>query len=74
MALTPPLGPRRGSQLFRIGEKVRPGISGGKTHLTEYPRSPSVKHMEIRSAPISTDPIRPFPRKVHERRANRCPA
>ena len=46
----------------RLGEKVRPGTSGKiKAGQRECPKGPSVKEHEIRSDPISADPICPFP-------------
>ena len=47
----------------RSGKKVRPGTLGKiKVGSRECPKSPSVKKHEIRSDPISADPVRPFPR------------
>ena len=46
----------------RLGKKVRPGTAGEiKVGSREYPKSPSVKKHELRSDPISADPICPFP-------------
>ena len=46
----------------RLRKKVRPGTFGKiKVGQREHPKSPSVEKHEIRSDPISADPIRPLP-------------
>ena len=47
---------------WRIGKKVRLGTSGEiKVASQEYPKSPSVKTHEIRSDPMSANPVCPSP-------------
>ena len=59
----------------RLGKKVRPGTLGNiKVYQREYPKSASVKKLEVCSDPISADPVCPFPSAPQSRALFRSPS